>query len=35
MEVGLATREIWAKIVDFMKQQCFIVDTSLIIELEW
>ncbi len=35
MEVGLATREIWAKIVDFMKQQCFIVNTSLIIELEW
>jgi hypothetical protein len=35
MEVGLATRVIWAKIVDFMKQQCSIVTTSLITKLEW
>ncbi len=35
MDVGLATREIWAKIVDFMKQQCSIIVASLITKLEW
>jgi hypothetical protein len=35
LEVGLVTREIWAKIVDSMKQQCSIIAASLIAELEW
>jgi hypothetical protein len=35
MEVGLVTREIWAKIVDFMKQKCSTIVASLITELEW
>jgi hypothetical protein len=35
MEVGLVTREIWAKIVVFMKQQYSIIVASLITKLEW
>jgi hypothetical protein len=32
--VGMASKEIWAKVVDYVKQQCALVVASFITQLE-